>query len=311
MFWNIFNREPQPFLEAFLPPEDGHTIYYRAFGNPKGLPVLSFHGGPGGSSRPKYARLFDKKRYCFIQFDQRGCGQSSAHDSLFHNHTEALLGDAYRVLQALNITQKVILHGASWGSTLALLFAEKYPQLIDKIIVSSVFLARPYDAAWVSRDSERFYPDLWDKMRAEVKNDDIYPAYRRLLFSNKPKENLKALSYLGSYEYMLGQLAPQFEPQTELNEADLRAARIAFYYEQNKYFLNDNQILARIEKIKRVPTLIVHNRMDFCCPPQQAWALHKAMPRSRLVLNADYGHSTPVLFKLVQKEVKQFLQKEE
>ena len=91
----------------------------------------------------------------------------------------------------------------------------------------------------------------------------------------------------------------------------MRAARIAFYYEQNKYFLNDNQILARIEKIKRVPTLIVHNRMDFCCPPQQAWALHKAMPRSRLVLNADYGHSTPVLFKLVQKEVKQFLQKEE
>lgn len=310
MIWNLFKREPKPFLEDFLPPQDGHTVYYRAFGNPQGIPVLSFHGGPGGSSRPKYARLFDKKRYCFIQFDQRGCGQSVAHDSLFHNNTEALLNDAFRVLQAMNITQKVIVHGPSWGSTMALLFAEKYPQMVQKIIVTSVFLARPYDTAWVSRESERFYPDLWDQMRTEVKNDDIYPAYRRLLFSNKPKENLKALSYLGSYEHMLGQLAPKFEPQIELNEADLKAARVAFYYEQNKYFMSDNQILARIDKIKRIPMLIVHNRMDFCCPPQQAWELHKAMPNSKMVLNAGYGHSTATLFKLVQKEIRQFLQEE-
>jgi proline iminopeptidase len=198
----------------------------------------------------------------------------------------------------------------SWGSTLALLFAEKYPQSVQKIIVTSVFLARPYDTAWVSRESERFYPDLWEQMRTQVQNDDIYPAYRRLLFSNKPKENLKALNYLGQYEYMLGQLSPKFEIPAELVEADLKSARIAFYYEQNKYFLSDNQILTRIEKLKRLPTLIVQNRMDFCCPPQQAWELHKAMPNSKLVLNAGYGHSTQILFKLIKKEIKRFLQQE-
>ena len=307
MFWNLFKRIPKPYKTGFLPPQDGHVVSYYAYGNPNGIPVLSFHGGPGGSAKPKYARLFDLKKYHFIQMDQRGCGQSQAHDSLFHNDTDALLSDAYRVLQQLEIKEKIIAHGASWGSTLALLFAEKYPNLVQKIVVSSVFLARPIDAAWVNRDSIRFYPDLWAQMRKQVRTEDIHQAYRRLLFSNKTKDNLKALSYLGSYEYMLGQLDPHFEVLTALDEAALKSARIYFYYEQNNFFLSENQILAHSGKIKQIPALIVHNRMDFCCPPQQAWDLHCALPKSKLVLVAGRGHSSPELLKITKKEIRDFL----
>lgn len=308
MWWNFFKREPKPFSEGYLPENDGHLIYYRQFGNPSGLPVLSFHGGPGGSSRPKYAKLFDKNKYRFIQFDQRGCGNSTAENFLKNNNTEATLNDALRLLEHLNITQQVIVHGASWGSTLALLFAEAYPQKISKIIVSSVFLARPYDISWVNSESERFYPDLWAEMRQKVHRKDIYPVYRHLLFSKNYQDNLKALTYLGSYEYMLGRLKPQFKQPETLDMAELNAARIAFYYEEHKYFLSSNQIIQHAAKIKNIPTLIVHNRLDFCCPVKQAWDLHQALPKSRLIINAGSGHSTPRLFEATKQAVFNFLE---
>jgi len=305
--WNIFKRDSKPYNEGYLPEEDGHEIYYRQFGNPEGLPVLSFHGGPGGSSRPKYAALFNLKKYRFIQFDQRGCGGSRYKTLLKENHTGAIILDAGRLLDRLNINSPVIVHGVSWGSTLALLFAESYPAKTAKIIISSVFLARRYDTSWVSAESERFYPDLWEEMRQKVRRRDIYPAYRRLLFSQKPSDNLKALSYLGSYEYLLGQLNPHFSLLTELNENDLSAARLAFYYEQNHYFLKENQILKNITAIKNIPALIVHNRLDFCCPVRQAWDLHKALPRSVLRIMPASGHATRALHKAVKTEIKKFL----
>lgn len=307
MFWNIFKCEPKPYWEDFLQTADGHQVYYRAFGNQNGIPVLSFHGGPGGSSRPKYARLFAKKQFNFIQFDQRGCGQSTAADIWRNNNTAATLDDAHAILQKLNIKQPIIVQGVSWGSTLALLFAEKFPELVQKIIVSSVFLARECDYMWVKRDSERFYPDLWAQMRTQAHRRDIFPTYEKLLFSKKETDDLKALTYFGSYEFMLGQLAPQFQMPSELNPKALNAARIAYHYDKNQYFLRENQILAQIGKIKHIPTLIVHNRMDFCCPVKQAWDLHQVLPQSKLIIAPEAGHATPKLFKAVREAIKKFL----
>lgn len=307
MLWNLFKFTPQPFNEGYMTTNDGHKIYYRQFGNKNGIPVLSFHGGPGGSSRPKYAKLFDRSKYRFIQFDQRGAGQSTADTAFRNNTTQYLLNDANDILQHLGIDEKVIVHGVSWGATLALLFAEKYPQKVQNIIVSSVFLAREYDMQWVNRESERFYPDLWNEMRKKVRRKDIYPAYRHLLFAKDLDQNAKALTYLGSYEYMLGQLNPHFNEITEVNEEDLRATRIAFYYEQNKYFIRENQIITQADKIKHIPTLIVHNRMDFCCPVKQAWDLHQALPLSKLVIASGYGHSNAKLLKIVRREIEIFL----
>lgn len=304
MFWNLFNRQPEPFAEGLLPAQDGHSIYYYEYGNPTGIPVLSFHGGPGGSSRAKYAKLFDLKKYRFIQYDQRGCGNSQAEDKFYKNETKYLVQDGMHLLAYLHIDTPIIVHGASWGSTMALLFAEAYPQTVKQIVISSVFLARPEDYGWVNGDSERFYPDLWDEMRREYKHTDFFEAHNRLLFSKKEADNLKALTYWGTYEHKLGQLDPQFEAPTELDEKFLNCARIAFYYDRHQFFLTDNQILRNIGKIKHIPAIIAHNRLDFCCTVKQAWELHKALPKSTLKICADIGHSTPSLLKEVKKMIR-------
>ncbi len=303
MFWNLFNNMPKPFAEGLLPERDKHSIYYYQYGNPTGIPVLSFHGGPGGCSRPKYAKLFDLKKYRFIQFDQRGCGKSEYADLLHHNETSYSIEDAMHLLAYLHIDTPLIVHGVSWGSTMALLFAEAHPQIVRQIVISSVFLARPEDYGWVNCDSERFYPDLWAEMRKQYKHTDFFEAHNRLLFSNREKDYEKALAYWGSYEHKLGQLNPTFSTDTDFDEYFLRSARIAFYYDRHKFFMNDNQILRHIAKIKHIPTIIAHNRLDFCCPVKQAWELHKAMPKSVLQICSEAGHSTPKLLKAVKKMI--------
>lgn len=304
MLWNLFNRMPKPFAEGLLPKQDGHSIYYYQYGNPAGIPVLSFHGGPGGSSKPKYAKLFDLKKYRFIQFDQRGCGNSEYDDLFFRNETAYLIEDAMHLLAYLHIDTSIVVHGVSWGSTMALLFAEAHPQIVRQIVVSSVFLARSEDYGWVNKDSERFYPDLWDEMRNQYKNRDFFEEHKHLLFSDREEDYEKALTYWGCYEHKLGQLAPVFEPDADFDEKFLRSSRIAFYYDRNKFFLNDNQILRHIGKIAHIPTIIAHNRLDFCCTVKQAWELHKAMPKSVLKICADTGHSTPKLLREVKKMIR-------
>ncbi|MBQ8672066.1 MAG: alpha/beta fold hydrolase [Alphaproteobacteria bacterium] len=307
MLWDLFKREPKPFDEGYMSERDGHAIYYYQYGNPQGIPVLSFHGGPGGSSRPKYAKMFNLKKYRFIQFDQRGCGMSQFNDLFYRNETSNTILDALRLLEYLKIETRLILHGASWGSTLTLLFAEAQPQMISNIVISSIFLARPEDYGWVNKESERFYPDLWHEMRQQVRRNDIYKEYHNLMFSPRIKDNLKALSYLGSYEYQLGQLAPHLCELEEASPEQIKSAQIAFYYDQNEYFISRNQILENSAKIKDIPTLIYHNRMDFCCPVKQAWDLHQALPKSELTILPDYGHSTPHLLKEMSKKLRNWL----
>lgn len=307
MWFNIFNRMPKPFNDGFLPSLNGHKVYYVQYGNPNGIPVLSFHGGPGGSSKPKYAKLFDLNKYRFIQFDQRGCGKSEFKQLLEYNTTSLLISDAKRLLEHLNIKEPIIVHGVSWGSTMALLFAEAYPEKVKKIVVSSVFLARPIDADWVRCDSERFYPDLWDEMRRHTKHRNVYDEYYRMLLSPRSKDNLVALSYLGSYEHKLGELNPHFIELNEIDESFLQMSRIYFHYDRNDFFIEANQILKNADKIRKIPTLILHNRMDFCCPVKQAWDLSKALPNSILTIIADYGHSTPKLLRAVKKQLRDFL----
>ncbi len=303
----IFKRRVKPFNVGLLAESDGHKICYYQYGNPNGKPVLYFHGGPGRAAKSKYAKLFDLKKYRFIAFDQRGCGNSEYQDLLEENTTYNTITDAKNLLNHLNINEQIILYGCSWGSTLALLFAEKYPKSVSAIILNAVFLARKCDYEWVSVDSIRFYPDIWETMRDKVKQNDIIPEYRRLLFSKRKNENLKAMKYLGSYEGMLGQLDPKFPKLTKVDEKELNALRIYYHYEKGRYFIKENQILSNISKIKKIKCLIVHNRLDFCCVVKQAWDLHKAMPKSKLKIIPDYGHVSVKLLKATKAEIAEFL----
>ena len=166
MFWNKWFT-PKPFNSGFLPEKDGHEIAFAEFGNPKGKPILCFNGGPGGKFRAERARFANLKKYRVIMFDQRGCGRSLPLGETKNNTTQDLLDDASRLLDHLNVTQKIIIRGASWGSTLALLWAEQHPDKVEKLLLSQIFLANEEFINWEFNGARHIYPDFVDELEKE------------------------------------------------------------------------------------------------------------------------------------------------
>ncbi len=304
--FTFISREHKPFNTGYLPEEDGHLVYFHEFGNPNGLPILSFHGGPGSFSKPKHANAFNLNVCRIIMFDQRGRGKSLPTGKLEENTTQHTVHDAKRLLDKLNIDHAVI-YGCSWGATLALVFAETYPALVNKIIITQAFLARRVDIDWIAHDSGRFYPDLMENVTSNLpKNTNAQQYYAALALSGDKQQCISALNKYGSYEHELGSLSPEIS-QNEPSGAHLDNFRIRMHYEKENFFLCDNQILDNIDIIKDKHTLIVHNRLDFVCPPEQAWALHKAMNNSKLFIVPDYGHGSPLQDKLLKLEISRFI----
>ncbi len=302
--FSFFHRTLKPYDTGWLPTENGHEIYYQQFGNPKGFPVLSFHGGPGGCGRAKHASHYDLSKWRIILFDQRGCGQSRYADFLIDNTSLAAIRDGMALLNHLKIKGKVTVAGGSYGAGLALLFAEAYPTRVKQLILNSVFLMRRQDAEWVSHDSRLFYPDLIDEMRQQAGSKDLASFYHKLIFSDKYKDLQQAQKYYGSYEKMLGQTDVSFDKTPALTDGGIRFTQIYMHYEKNHFFVEENQILKDIDVISHIPTLIVHNRLDFCCPVVQAYDLSKALPYSKLVIVPDKGHGSSLLFKTLMREIK-------
>ena len=299
----FFHREPKPFDTGFVPVGQGHQLFYQQFGNPKGRIVLSFHGGPGGCGRSKHVLHYNLKKWRVILFDQRGCGGSRAVDPMADNTPLSAVHDADTILKYLKIKKKITVAGASYGSSLALLFAEAYPKRVEQLILTSVFLMRPVDYKWVSEGSRLFYPDLMAEMQQQAGRKGIIEYYHRLIFSDKYRDIQQALKYYGSYEYQLGKLDPSFEPTPALTDGKIQSTRIYLDYEKNDFFVSDNQILDHIDKIKNIPALIIHNRLDFCCPVCGAYDLHRALPKSRLIIVPDIGHGSAKLFKVLDREI--------
>ena len=306
MFWSkLF--EPKPSKEGYLPEVDGHQVYYADYGNPRGKPVLIFHGGPGGSCKPKQTAGFDLKKYRVLMFDQRGCGKSHPLGQWNKNTTKDLLDDTIRLLNHLNINDKLILRGGSWGSTLVLLFAEKYPEKVEKLILTQIFLANKSDLQWEREGSSLFYPDIWEKISSSVSRGAVLGEYyAKLINSGERKKQIKAVSLYGAYERILGSLNPVLEDKV-IDEKIVASNRIYMNYAANNFYLRDNEIMKNIKKISHLPSLILHNRLDFVCPLQGAYQLHKALPNSKLVIVPEKGHVGELLHKTIKKEMKEFL----
>ncbi len=302
--FSFLHRTPKPYDTGWLPTDNGHEIYYQQFGHPKGTPVLLFHGGPGGCGRAKNATHYDLKKWRVILFDQRGCGQSRYTDLLRDNTAPAAVRDAMALLTHLKIKGKITVGGGSYGAGLALLFAETYPNRVKQLILNSVFLMRRQDVEWVSHDSRLFYPDLIDEMRRQAGSTDIVSFYHRLIFSDKYLDLQQAQKYYGAYEHMLGQTEAAFDKTPALTDAGIRFTRIYLHYEKNDFFVQENQILKNIATIRDIPTLIVHNRLDFCCPVVQAYDLAQSLSHAKLVIVPDKGHSSPLLFTTLTREIK-------
>lgn len=299
--------EPKPFNQGYLPEKDGHSIFFMEFGNPKGIPLIIIHGGPGGECKARHAGRYNLKKYHVIMFDQRGCGKSLPFGKIEHNDVQSIIYDMEELIKYLNIKQKIILRGASWGSTVALVFAEKYPDKIEKLVLSQIFLARKSDMDWELQESARFYPDIMEKIKAEVQGWNSIPEYyTKLINSNDKMQQIKAASLYGSYERCLGSLNPKVEVK-EFDDISLTYIKIYINYAAKYFTLKNNQIIHDIKKIQHIPTLIVHNRLDFVCPLQQAYELHKNLPNSKLVIVPDMGHCSDMLYKIIAKEIKTFL----
>ena len=285
--------EIEPFNTLFLETGDGHTLYVEECGNPDGKPVVFLHGGPGGGTNPRQRRMFDPAAYRIVLFDQRGCGQSAPRASVERNTTWDLVADIERIRERLAIERWQVF-GGSWGSTLALAYAEMHPDRVNELVLRGIFLLRPYELAWYYQEgASNIFPDVWETYLAPIpaeEHDDLMSAYHHRLFGDDPAVQLEAARAWTTWEWSTSQLIPEFEGGTD--EQYLAFARIENHYFVNGgFFDRPNQLIQDAHKIAHIPTVIIHGRYDVICPVRNAWDLHAAMPESELHIIPDAGHA--------------------
>lgn len=289
--------EIEPFDSGMLPVSDKHTIYYERCGNPDGLPVIFLHGGPGGGLIPGYRQFFDPEAYHIILFDQRGSGRSTPHAELEGNTTWDLVADIERLREKFGI-EKWFVFGGSWGSTLALTYAETHPDRTRGLFLRGIFLCRPRELQWFYQyGASEIFPDFWESYRdfiPDAERGDMMRAYYRRMTEADHETMLEAARRWSVWEGSTSKLYPDenlIDRFSGEHEA-LQLARIeCHYFVNNCFFPTDNYLLENIGKIRHIPTVIVQGRYDVVCPATSAWDLHRAFPEAELHIIPDAGHS--------------------
>jgi proline iminopeptidase len=294
-----FHPPIKPYNTGMLRVSPVHQIYYEESGNPKGRPVVFLHGGPGGGTNAKMRQFFDPKRYRIVLFDQRGCGKSKPSASLEDNTTWHLVADIEAIREKLGIDQWMVF-GGSWGSTLALAYAQSHPDRVTGMVLRGIFLLRRQELEWFYQNplgAASIYPDLWEQyiapLSAEERKDCIAAYYKRLT-SGDPSTLLEAARAWSMWEGALSYFKLNEGYVKSFGDAKFAAefARIECHYFTNKGWLrNETQLLDDVEKIRHIPAVIVQGRYDIVCPATSAWDLHKAWPEADLRMVADAGHS--------------------
>ena len=304
----------QPNRSWHLPVGDGHALYVETVGNPQGLPVVFLHGGPGGGFSPKHRQLFDPRKYHAILFDQRGCGRSTPFASLENNTTPHLIADMEQLREALGI-EKWLVFGGSWGSTLALAYAEAHPDRVSGLILRGIFLCRPEEIRWFYQEGCHWiYPDRWQSYWQHIpesERGDMLSAYHQRLTSPDPKIQLAAAKAWSGWEGSTCCLIPDEATiqDFEMDEKAIAMARIECHYFKHHSFLESpNALLENINRIRHIPTWIVHGRYDVICPVKNAWDLHQAFPEAKLTIVPDAGHafSEPGITQALLQALKDF-----
>ena len=238
---------PKPYNEGYLPEENGHKVYFAEYGNPNGKPVLFFHGGPGGSCKSRHIKGINLKKYRVITLDQRGCGLSTPLGKIENNTTLDILKDYNRLVNILNIKEKITLRGGSWGATIALLWAERNPQIVEKILISQVFLANSDFHHWEFEGTKYIYPEFVEHLNKKSKGN-ITSYYNKLIQSNNKKKQIEASNEFCWFERICGSMNPKFAENTYICDKDLASNRIYSHYADNNFFLGENDILKNISK---------------------------------------------------------------
>lgn len=292
-----FYPEIEPYDQGMLPVSPVHTLYYEQSGNPEGLPVVFLHGGPGGGTSPDYRRFFDPAAYRIVLFDQRGSGQSTPHANLEDNTTWHLVADIEQIREHLGIESWVVF-GGSWGSTLALAYAQTHPARTRALVLRGIFLCRPKEIQWFYQEgASAIYPDAWEhyiKAIPEAERGDLLGAFHRRLTSDDETVRLEAARAWSVWEGSTSKLYPDEDFIAHYGDPQfaLAFARIECHYFMNNAFFNtDNYLIENVGKIRHIPSVIVQGRYDVVCPLMSAWELHRAWPEADLKIIPDAGHS--------------------
>lgn len=283
-----------PHRSGLLPVSDIHQIYWEESGNPDGLPVIFLHGGPGAGTSPACRGFFNPEVFRIVMIDQRGCGRSQPYACVEENTTWDLVADIETVRSMLGI-EKWLVFGGSWGSTLALAYAETHPERVTGLVLRGIFLCRPSETAWLNEQGgvSQIYPQQWQQFLAPIpehKRSHLIAAYYELLHGEDEQGRLKAAKAWADWESYL----VQFEPKDVDEDAQesLAIARIETHYFVHQGWLQgDKAILNNINPIRHIPTIICQGRYDLCTPMQSAWELAQAFPEAELRI-VQGGHSS-------------------
>ena len=287
----------EPNYTDYLRVSPDHELYYEESGNPDGVPVIFLHGGPGSGTEPNQRRFFDPSYYRIILFDQRGAGLSRPHAALVDNTTWHLIADLEQLRTHLGI-ERWLVFGGSWGSTLALAYAERYPERVTGLVLRGIFLFTKRELDWFYQDGAcLLFPDSWEDFVRDIplsERGELLTAYQSRLDSPDPKVQLAAARAWSLWEARTSRLYedPAAIPHIIDDQFALAFARIENHYFLNRgFFAREHQLLEEIGRIRHIPAVIVQGRYDIVCPMEAAWSLHRAWPEADLRIVPDAGHS--------------------
>ncbi len=289
--------EIAPYDHGTLKVDDRHTLYFEQCGNPEGKPVVLLHGGPGGGCTDKMRRFHDPAKYRIILFDQRGSGRSTPHADLVDNTTWDLVADIEKLRTHLGVAKWQVF-GGSWGSTLALAYAQSHPDKVTELVLRGIFMLRRWELEWFYQEgANRLFPDAWEhylKPIPEVERHDLISAFHRRLTSEDEATRLAAARAWSVWE---GATSFLHVDDDFVNSHEDPQFALAFARIENHYFVNggffdvEDQLLRDAHRIADIPGVIVHGRYDVVCPLANAWDLVKAWPKAKLEITPASGHS--------------------
>ncbi|MEM7802699.1 MAG: prolyl aminopeptidase [Chloroflexota bacterium] len=291
----------EPYAHGMLAVTDGHQLYWEQCGNPQGKPVVVLHGGPGSGCTPAYRQNFDPAAYCITLFDQRGCGRSTPHVADYETDlsvitTHLLVADIERLRTHLDV-ERWLVYGASWGATLAQVYAQTHPDRVTEIVLTAVTTTTREEINWLYRGVSPLYPALFEAFQAGVpeaeRDGDLVAAYYRLLQSPDPEIRVQAALNWNRWEN--GLVSIDLDAQPTPSRLDLRFqmgfARTVTHFFHHNAWLEEGYLLKNAHRLAHIPAVLINGRFDMAGPLKTAYHLNKAWPGSELVVVAKAGHS--------------------
>jgi proline iminopeptidase len=290
----------EPYASGRLQVDEIHTLYWEECGEPTGIPVVFLHGGPGGGCSATSRRYFDPRRYRVVLLDQRGSGRSRPNGELRNNDTAHLIADLEGLRKVRGIAAWHVF-GGSWGSTLAIAYAQEFAEACLSLTLRGIFLMREWEIRWLFEAGRLFRPEaletLLDGLPPELRQGDPLEGYSKLLEHPDHAVRLSAARRWSVFEATLANLVPDPARIAGANEEQVAyaMARIEVHFFRNNRYTPEDQLLTRVNRICHIPATIVQGRYDLLCPPVTAIQLHRAWPGSRLIMVDDAGHSATEL----------------